>query len=136
VPVLTDEIADLEGNKVAPAPVNKALDKVVTALHLQQPASTVDACREAARVILAAWLGPKAAGKDLGKVADKGVPKHRQMIKNVVFIICRFHSRGKSAEHEKQACLGSHIRSLADGDAEASVHLIGLLLREIGWAAP
>jgi hypothetical protein len=44
-------------------------------------------------------------------------------------IINRLHPRGKSAEQEKRA-----LRQVIDEDAEASLHLIGLLLREIGWA--
>ncbi len=135
VPVLTDEIADLAGNKVAPAPMNNALDNVVTALHLQQPVSTVDACREAARVILAAWLGRRLVGKDLDDVIIK-IPEDQHMLKNAAYVIKQFHPRGKSSLQEKQAAKGKDVRHLVDGDAEASVHLIGLLLREIGWAAP
>jgi hypothetical protein len=82
VPVLNNEIVDSDGSTVDPAPIKAALDKVVTALHLQQPVSTVDACREAARVVLAAWLGSKAVTKDLNDVI-KGIPDDRTMIKTL-----------------------------------------------------
>lgn len=136
VPVLNNEIIDLDGSTVDPLPVKAALDRVVTAMHLQQPVSTIDACREAARVILAAWLGQKAAGEDLGNIIETCLPQDRHTLKNAAYIIKQFHPRAKSSEHEKQAIKGKHVRYLVDEDAQTSVHLIGLLLREIGWAVP
>lgn len=135
VPVLNDEIKDKAGDAVDPAPISTVLDRVVTALNLQQPVLTVDACREAARVVLAAWLGPKSVTKDLNDVI-KSLPNEREMIRNAAFIIKQFHPRGKSSEQEKQGAKHNPIRQLADEDAETGVKLIGLMLREIGWAAP
>ena len=59
-----------------------------------------------------------------------------ELITNAALIINRLHPRGKSAERERQANDGKALRPIDDLDAETSVHLIGLILRDIGWAAP
>lgn len=51
-------------------------------------------------------------------------------------IVNRLHPRGKSAEREKQAANGKNLRPIIDEDAETSVQLSGLILRDIGWAVP
>jgi len=138
VPELMDTITDNSGSPVNSRQVKMQLDTLVDAFHRQQPTPTVDVARETARVILTAWFGNGAKGKDLHDVI-RIVEKNQENRKLVIWassIINRLHPRGKSAEHETQASRGVELRHISEQDAEASLHLVGLLLRELGWAAP
>ena len=135
IPPLAHQIESLQGRPVDAQPIQAALDRVVDALPAQQPHPLVDVSRESVRVILAAWVGPDAAALDLGALISK-VPEDRYLVRNAASIVNRLHPRGKSAEQERQAQDGKVLRRVMDEDAESSVHLIGLILREIGWAAP
>ena len=121
----------LDANRVLQ--VQDALDKLVDAFHVQQPAPIVDVSRETAKIILTAWIGQSAQEKDLGDVI-KDIPKDKSMTQWAASIVNRLHPRGKSAEQERQATKGVDLRPVVDEDAEVSVHLVGLLLREIEWA--
>ena len=134
VPELMDTITDKDGCPVGSSQVKQQLDALVDALHRQQATPTVDVSREAVKVILTAWIGQKAQGKDLGAVIHL-IPAQREVIKGAASIINRLHPRGKSSEHESQASQGVTLRAITDDDAQASVCLVGMLLREIGWAA-
>jgi hypothetical protein len=112
----------------------KAIEPLVSALHVQLPTPTVDVCRESTRLVLAKWIGPTAAAaKDLGQVIKK-IPDAHESTKWAATIISRLHPRGKSAEQEKQTALGTPIRPIVNQDAELSVYLLGFILRDIGWA--
>ena len=134
LPELAPGITDQAGNMVDAAPIQSTLDALVDVFHRQQATPTVDAARESARVLLAAWIGPDAFGLDLKKVIPK-IPDIAHMTQWAASIINRLHPRGKSAEVENRASKGSALRSLEDSDGEVSVELVGLLMREIGWAA-
>jgi len=127
IPDLAETITDASGNQVDLADVTKGLNKLVDALHRQQETSTVDVARETARVILTRWIGGDAMGKDLGKAIGK-IPPGSDVLKWTASIINRLHPRGKSSEQER---LG--LREPSEDDAELSVHLVGMILREIGW---
>lgn len=122
------------GHEIDKAPIQEALDKLVDAFHKQHPTPIVDVTRETTRVILAAWMGSPAATQDLGAVIRK-IPEDRTLVREAAYIVNRLHPRGKSAEQETRARTGSVLRPVVDEDAETSVHLVGLILREIGWAA-
>ena len=92
-------------------------------------------CREATRVVLAAWIGGLAEAKDLGEVIPK-VPEDQSLVGRAAYIINRLHPRGKSAEKERQARIGNALRPVVDEDAETCMNLLGLIVREIGWVAP
>lgn len=142
VPELAEVIRDKDGRDVSTAPVRQALDALVDALHKQQATPIVDVAREASRVVLATWIGEAARGDDLGNVVKKircsegspSDPESRCVTRWASSIVSRLHPRGKSAEHEKQGTKGLKLRTVVDEDAECAVHLVGLLLREIGWA--
>ena len=134
IPPLAPQIESLQGNPVDTWPIQAALDRVVDAFHAQQPQPIVDVCRESARVIVAAWMGDSAESKDLGPLIHV-IPETWSVVRKAAFIVSRLHPRGKSSEQERQDRDGNALRPVVDEDAEASVHLIGLLLREIGWAA-
>jgi hypothetical protein len=50
-------------------------------------------------------------------------------VAGVADMIARLHSRGKANEQETKG-----YRLPQEEDAEASVHAIGFILREFGWA--
>ncbi len=133
IPELSDTITDKDGNIIDVKPVQTALDSLVDAFHRQQAIPTVDVARETARVILTYWIGQSANTKDLGKVINE-IPKNKDMAQWAASIINRLHPRGKSAEQENQAANGVRLRPVAWEDTEVSVHLVGMLLREIGWS--
>ncbi len=135
LPMLANKIKSHGGDAVDSLPIQDTLEHIVKTFHVQQPIQIIDVCRESARVILAAWIGSSADTKDLGKVIAR-IPEGKEIIRQAAFVINRLHPRGKSAEHEQQAAKGLKLRHLVDEDAETSVHLIGLILRDIGWAAP
>lgn len=135
LPALAPIIRTLAGETVEWRAVEAALEATVDAFHRQQPTPIVDVCRETARVILATWLGTVAAAKDLAEVIGK-VPDSYQATRDAARIINRLHPRGKSAESERQAVKGHTLRPVAYEDAEACMQIVGLILREIGWAAP
>ena len=134
LPELAPGITDQAGNMVDADSIRSTLDALVDIFHRQQAIPTVDAARESARVLLAAWIGPDAFGLDLKEVISK-IPDIAHMTQWAALIINRLHPRGKSAEVENRAAKGSVLRSLQDADGDVSVELIGLLMREIGWAA-
>lgn len=132
-PRLFDEARNaLQDEKIAG--VRESMNALLDIFHRHQAVPTVDAARETARVILAAWIGSKADTKDLQKVIDL-IPENTGILRSAAFIVNRLHPRGKSSEQETQAEKGNIIREPTQDDAQTSVNLIGMMLREIGWAA-
>lgn len=123
----------LDDTKPSRSAVEETLSALVDTYHRQQATPTVDTARETARVILAAWIGNEAYSKDLAG-AVKLIPENHKLASWAASIINRLHPRGKSAEREKQANAGVALRQPCGEDAETSLHLIGMPLREIGWA--
>lgn len=137
LPDLRANLPDEQGNPLLQnkqSQVKSSMGRLVDTFHRFQPVPTVDAARETARVILAAWIGNEADEKDLQKVITL-IPKDRSVLTNAAFIVNRLHPRGKSSEQETQAGKGNFLRAPTEEDAETSVHLVGMMLREIGWAA-
>lgn len=137
LPELKDDLIDQAKQAVDRNAIQHELDKLVEAFHRQQPVPIVDVCRETTRFILARWLGDQdgpAAGLDLSDLLKRLNNGKRSIPEAAAFIVNRMHPRGKSAEREKQQARGTLLRSPVDADAETSVHLVGLILREIGWA--
>jgi len=135
IPELADAIADKDGNTIGAKPVQAALDALVEAFHRQQPIPTVDTARETARVILRWWCGDEVEKEDLNE-AIKGIPADQCTPQWASKILARLHPRGKSAEQERQAAKGKPLRPVVEEDAHCAAELVGLLLREIGWAQP
>ena len=134
VPELASVLTDKSGKTIDFIPVQKALDALVDAIHRQQATPTVDVARETTRTILSTWIGQQAQGKDLGD-AIKLIPNDKVLAKWSASITNRLHPRGKSSEQERQEAIGSPLRPITEDDAECAVNLVGLLLREFGWAA-
>jgi hypothetical protein len=133
IPDIKAELTDNNGRQIDVRPILTALDSLVDTYHRQQPTPTIDVARETTRVILASYIGVKAQRKDLKDVIN-AVPQEYTVVRSAAIIINRMHPRGKSAEQEAQAARGSRLRSITADDAEASIHLVGLLIREIGWS--
>jgi hypothetical protein len=133
IPDVTAELADINGHQIDARPIKGALDSLIDTYHRQQPTPTIDVARETVRVILASYIGDSAQRKDLKDVITT-VPAEFQVVRSAATIINRMHPRGKSAEQEAQASQGFKLRFITADDAEASIHLVGLLLREIRWS--
>ncbi|MHB1266163.1 MAG: hypothetical protein ACYCY2_01010 [Acidithiobacillus ferriphilus] len=138
VPNLKDDPNNVNGdqlNEEAIKSLEQSIDNLVDAIHHQQPISVVDVARETTRVILAAWVGEPAREKDLGNIIKLHTVQGKKVLCSSAFIINRMHPRGKTAERESQAVNGNMIRQVTDEDADVTVYLVGMILREIGWAA-
>ena len=135
VPELANVITDKDRNAIDIKPVQASLEALVDAIHRQQATPTVDVAREATRTIISTWIGQQANGKDLAKAIEL-IPNDKVLARWSASIINRLHPRGKSSEQERQQTKGSPIRPVTEEDAECTVNLVGLLLREIGWAVP
>jgi hypothetical protein len=136
LPPLREDLQNKDGGLIdddRARQVQEALGKLVDAFHVQQPVPIVDVARETAKVILTAWIGQNAEGKDLSAIISL-ISQDKELSKWAASIINRLHSRGKAAEQEKQTANGVDLLPVIDKDAEVSVHLVGLLLREIRWA--
>ncbi|MDA8151592.1 MAG: hypothetical protein M0003_02575 [Acidithiobacillus sp.] len=136
LPELSGELLDKQNSSLKQDKITQiglSLDRLVDTHHRLQPVPTVDVARETARVILAAWIGSEADSKDLKDVIDL-IPEKMGVLRNTAYIVNRLHPRAKTAEQEAQARKGSSLREPTEDDAQTSVHLIGMMLREIGWA--
>lgn len=136
LPELSNVLLDGENDPVEQdkiIQVGVSLGRLTDIYHRFQPVPTVDVARETTKVILTAWIGQSAEGKDLAKVI-KEIPNGKDLARWSASIVNRLHPRGKAAERELQASQGVALRTVTDDDAESSVHLVGMLLREIGWA--
>jgi hypothetical protein len=129
--VMAQNNSSLQANKLSQ--VVATMENLGDTYNRFQPVPTVDAARESARVILAAWIGSTANAKDLGGVIDL-IPDSKTLLRKAAFIVNRLHPRTKTAEQERQANNGKQVRDPTEEDAEMCLHLIALILREIGWA--
>jgi hypothetical protein len=137
LPELSGELLDKQNSSLKQDKITQiglSLDRLVDTHHRLQPVPTVDVARETARVLLAAWIGSEAVSKDLKDVIDL-IPEKMSVLRNTAYIVNRLHPRAKTAEQEAQARKGNSLREPIEDDAQTSVHLIGMMLREIGWAA-
>jgi hypothetical protein len=101
------------------------------------PASIADACREAARVVLAnKFNSNKNLGKLIEEVEAKFPTGENIAVLSAAKIINRLHPRGKSVEQEKQLKRGVTLRPIIDDDALLVVRLFGFILIETGFAIP
>lgn len=135
LPGLADAVLGLSTVQPDRHAVDQFLSSLVDTHNRQEAVATVDAARETTRIVLASWIGDEATGKDLGEVI-KLVPPERKLVAWAASVINRLHPRGKSSEREKQARGGATLRLPTTEDAGTCVGLVGMILRDIGWAAP
>lgn len=118
--------------------VQEAIEKLADDYRRAVPESVIDRSREAATVVLSAYLQNKgidaAKGKDLGdlvKLLTNDAGKHEQRILACAAEIPqRLHSRGKNAEKEKR----DDLRPIREQDAELAVQCVGVMLCDLRWA--
>lgn len=116
--------------------VRAALERVLDSAFRETPVSVIDQCRNAATVVLSGWLVAQGradmAGKDLAVLA-KAMEQHARPMHCAAWLgqtIARLHVRGKSNEQQARS-----LRLPTEEDAELSLHGLGFLLRDVGWAA-
>lgn len=116
--------------------VRAALERVLDSAFRETPVSVIDQCRNAAAVVLSSWLVTQGhsdmAGKDLAALA-KALEQRSDPLLCAAWLartIARLHVRGKSNEQQTKS-----LRLPTEEDAELSLHGLGFLLRDVGWAA-
>jgi hypothetical protein len=125
-------LPDLNVDAIEPdhrEPVSRAIDRVLDSAFREGPISVIDQCRNAAVVLLGRWLATRVGGArslelELGKLISLNAAA------GVAEMINRLHPRGKANEQEPKG-----LRLPVEEDAEAAVHAIGFIMREIGWAS-
>jgi hypothetical protein len=117
-------------------PIQRAIDRVLDAAFRESAISAIDQCRNAAVALIGRWLvsngaESKVLGDDLGALVKRvrEEPYRCGAVAGVGEMIARLHPRGKANEQETKG-----YRLAQEEDAEASVHAIGFILREFGWA--
>lgn len=116
-------------------PVQRAVDRVLDSAFRESAISVIDQCRNAAAVLLGRWMVTQGASaktleSDLGALVRRVRDEFSlTAVAGVGDMIARLHSRGKANEQETKG-----YRLAQEEDAEASVHAIGFILRELGWA--
>lgn len=132
-------------NKSAVAPeylptVEQALNRVLDAAYKELPTSVVDQCRNAATVLAGRWLRQlsgkyQSEEKDLGQwikaiekhTLEEGKPRHAML--SSLQILALLHVRGKENERVKH-----NAREVTYDDATLALHIVGFVMRDIGWA--
>ena len=117
-------------------PVRRAIERVLDSAFRESAISVVDQCRNAAVVLLGRWMVTRKASEktlelDLGALVKlvRAEPFNLAAVAGVAEMIAKLHPRGKANEQEVKG-----YRLAQEEDAEACVHAIGFLMREIGWA--
>lgn len=113
------------------------IEKVSQAAYRAGPESVIDRCRDASQACIGLWLAErtgneKARTVDLSTLLDrveKELPPNELplVLLSTGRIIARLHARKPNEQLKKS------LRENVEGDAEAALANLGLLLREIGW---
>lgn len=131
-------IPDLKESSVPEAsrkPVRQALERAVNSAFRETAVSVVDQCRNAMATILGHFLAGEDKAdelirKELAPLSKLLMDRQMEVCGSAALIVARMHSRGKSNEQHAKG-----VREPVDEDAELAVHALGLVMREIGWAA-
>lgn len=114
--------------------VREVLDTLARSVYTSAPNSVIDRARDAAQWCIAVWLAERMKDrglrtKDLGDLS-KALQPSDPVIASLAFTIARLHARGKPGEQERRSLLPP-----MEADAEYALAAVGLVLREIRWAA-
>lgn len=133
--ILPDLKSDMPAEHLAS--VQRAIERILDSAFRESAISVIDHCRNAAAVLLARWMVCSGADDSVLRLdlADlvkrvKEAPYRMNAAASAAEIIRLLHPRGKSNEQETRG-----LRAARDEDAEASVHSIGFIMRELRWAA-
>lgn len=117
-------------------PIQRAVDRVLDSAFRESAISVIDQCRNAAAVLLARWLACRDTDYsvlrlDLGALVKRiqEEPHRRVAAASAAEMIRLLHPRGKANEQEAKG-----YRLAQEEDAEASVHAVGFIMRELNWA--
>ncbi len=115
--------------------VKETLAKLAEAAYRAGAESIVDRAKDAAQWALGTWLAeqrnaPDLRKKDLAKLATELDGEATAVTQGVSKALARLHARGKPNVQEER---GS--RDVTEDDAEFALAAVGILLREIKWAA-
>lgn len=116
-------------------PVREALERALNSAFRETSVSVVDQCRNAMAAVISHFLASQGEptnvlGKELQPLANMLTARERSVAAAAAHIVARMHSRGKG---NVQAI--SDAREPIDEDGEFAVHALGLVMRELGWAA-
>lgn len=120
--------------------VMQSIDKVVESVYRAGPESVIDRCRDAAQASLGAWMADRFSDDgirsiDLGDQIKSLEKRDSEILPVIIIAVCkaiaRLHARCKPNEQVRR-----EGRLPEEGDAESSVAMLGLLLRELGWCRP
>ncbi|MCM2309082.1 MAG: hypothetical protein NDI91_16615 [Sulfuritalea sp.] len=113
------------------------IEKVSQAAYRAGPESVIDRCRDASQACIGLWLADRTGNEkirtlDLSPLLDrveKELPPNALplILLSTARIIARLHARKPNEQLKKD------LRENVEGDAEAALVNLGLLLREIGW---
>jgi hypothetical protein len=118
--------------------VMQTIDKVVESVYRAGPESVIDRCRDAAQASLGVWMADKFNEDgmrciDLGAQTKSLEKRNGEDIPVIIIAVCkalaRLHARCKPNEQFRR-----EGRLPEEGDAESAVAMLGLFLRELGWA--
>ncbi|MCM2289534.1 MAG: hypothetical protein NDI67_10940 [Sulfuritalea sp.] len=113
------------------------VEKASQAAYRAGPESVIDRCRDASQACIGLWLAERIENEnvrtlDLSPLLDrveKELPPNALplVLLSTGRIIARLHARKPNEQLKKD------LRENVEGDAEAALANLGLLLREIGW---
>lgn len=116
--------------------IQQAVAQVLDSAFRESAISVIEHCRNAAVSLIGRWMVSKGEdvdllSKDLGPLVRRvrEDPHRFTVVAGLGEMIARLHSRGKVNERQSKG-----YRLPQEEDAEASVHAIGFILREFGWA--
>lgn len=112
----------------------ETISKVVDIAYRGGPESVIDRCRDAEQAALGAWMSQEYKNEkwrthDLGKQVEGLKGQNRVVLENSANILARLHARVKPNEQIKR-----EMRIPTEQDAECALSLLGMTLRELGWA--
>jgi len=134
-------LPELDRSRISPASfaaVNSAYDRALDAAYRELPTSVVDQCRNAAVIFVSRWMQAitnreAPVEQDLGAwltaIKNHFGEKDKRALRSALEIINVLHPRGKDNERHKMS-----LRPVDEDDAALTVHALGFVLREIGWA--
>ena len=115
--------------------LRQTMQTLQDAAHRSGPESVIDRARDVAQWCLGSWLAhqrsdPQLREQDIKALISKIDETIYPVLRGVAHSIARLHARNKPNEQVRH---GS--RPIMESDAEYALAGIGILLREVGWAA-
>jgi hypothetical protein len=131
LPELNEAAIPIDGKEK----VIETLGKLTEAAYRAGPESIIDRARDVAQWSIGSWLAhreddPKLRLIDLWELAGKVPEIDFAVVRNTGRSLARLHARNKPNVQEEKG-----TRAVTEDDAEYALAAVGLLLREMKWAA-